>query len=225
MARPTRVIYAENDPTLRGMITNILEQRPELTVVLSAESSSDVLASDAALVADVALLDLALGPDSLTGVELGIALRQRNENIGIVIYSQHAIPDYVRHMQEHISQAWSFVEKTGNLNFDELVSVLRETAAGKSFATASNLASHDAVNLATNLSPRQHEIMSLAVQGMDAPTIAKELGLASVTVRKNLSRIYEILVPNPSPGTDLRTTAVLRYAQQVRPGLGAADAF
>lgn len=225
MARPTRVIYAENDPTLRGMITNILQQRRELAVVLSAASSSEVLESDAALVADVALLDLALGSDSLTGVELGIGLRQRNENIGIVIYSQHAIPDYVRHMQEHISQAWSFVEKTGNLDFDELVKVLRETAAGKSFATAQTFADANDVSIAAELSARQHEIMSLAVQGMDAPTIAQQLGLAPVTVRKNLSRIYEILVPDPSPGTDLRTTAVLRYAQQARPGLGAADGF
>jgi len=225
MARPTRVIYAENDPTLRGMITNIMQQRRDLTVVLSAESSSAVLEGDAAFVADVALLDLALGSDSLTGVELGIALRQRNENIGIVIYSQHAIPDYVRHMQERISQAWSFVEKTASLDFDELARVLRETAAGKSFASAQAFASTKDVSIATELSARQHEIMSLAVQGMDAPTIAQQLGLAPVTVRKNLSRIYEILVPNPSPGTDLRTTAVLRYAQQVRPGLGAADGF
>jgi len=173
MARPTRVIYAENDPTLRGMITNIMQQRRELTVVPSAESSSEVLEGDAAFVADVALLDLALGSDSLTGVELGIALRQRNENIGIVIYSQHAIPDYVRHMQEHISQAWSFVEKTASLDFDELARVLRETAAGKSFASAQAFASTKDVSIATELYARQHEIMSLAVQGLDAPTIAQ----------------------------------------------------
>lgn len=128
-------------------------------------------------------------------------------------------------MQEHISQAWSFVEKTGNLDFDELVKVLRETAAGKSFATARTFADANDVSIAAELSARQHEIMSLAVQGMDAPTIAQQLGLAPVTVRKNLSRIYEILVPDPSPGTDLRTTAVLRYAKQARPGLGAADGF
>lgn len=39
--------------------------------------------------ADVALLDLALGRDTLTGMDLGMAMRNPNPNIGIVIHSQH----------------------------------------------------------------------------------------------------------------------------------------
>lgn len=225
MARPTRVIYVENDPTLRSMMVRALEPFSEISIVLSAGSSEEVLSSDAATVADVALLDLALGAQSLTGVELGLSLRQMNENIGIVIYSQHVIPDYVRSMQEHLSQAWSFVEKSSDTDFDGLVRILKQTAAGESITQASAKRPESAGDRAWQMTDRQHEIMALAVQGLDAPAIAERLGIAPITVRKNLSRIYEILVPDPAPGTDLRTSAVLRYLREVRVGIGNADAL
>ena len=225
MARPTRLIYAENDPTLRSMMVRAFQAFPQISVELAVGSSGEVLASEAASSADVALLDLALGARSLTGVELGLALRQLNENIGIVIYSQHVIPDYVRSMQMHLSQAWSFVEKSSDINFDGLVSILRATAAGESITKAVVTSRNTGTDPARQMTDRQHEIMALAVQGLDAPTIAKRLGVAPITVRKNLSRVYEILVPDPSPGTDLRTTAVLRYLREVRLGVGGADAI
>ncbi|MDA2987327.1 MAG: response regulator [Actinomycetota bacterium] len=225
MSRPTRVIYVENDPTLRSMMVRALEAFPEVSIVLAAGSSEEVLASDAAHAADVALLDLALGAQSLTGVELGLALRQMNENIGIVIYSQHVIPDYVRSMQEHLSQAWSFVEKTSDIDFDGLIQILKETAAGKSITRSTTVRRQASGDPAQQMTQRQHEIMALAVQGLDAPAIAERLGVAPITVRKNLSRVYEILVPAPAPGTDLRTSAVLRYLREVRIGIGNADAL
>jgi len=223
--RPTRVIYVENDPTLRSMMVRALEPFSEISIVLSAGSSEEVLANDAATVADVALLDLALGAQSLTGVELGLALRQMNENIGIVIYSQHVIPDYVRSMQEHLSQAWSFVEKSSDIDFDGLVRILKQTAAGKSINKSTTPRRQVTDDPARQMTPRQHEIMAMAVQGLDAPAIAERLGIAPITVRKNLSRVYEILVPDPAPGTDLRTSAVLRYLREVRVGIGNADAL
>ena len=54
----------------------------------------------------------------------------------------------------------------------------------------------------------------VAATGVDASEIAAQLGYAAVTVRQELSRIYKILVPDPKPGTDLRTTAVLNYLRE-----------
>ena len=71
-------------------------------------------------------------------------------------------------------------------------------------------------NLASQLSTRQRQVISLAATGLDATEIAKQLGLAAVTVRQELSKCYKILIPNPRPGTDLRTAAVLRYLRETR---------
>jgi DNA-binding NarL/FixJ family response regulator len=61
------------------------------------------------------------------------------------------------------------------------------------------------------LSPRQREIMALAAAGLDARAIAEQVHLTHVSVRRELSRAYKILVPDASAGTDLRTAAVLEY--------------
>ena len=61
------------------------------------------------------------------------------------------------------------------------------------------------------LSPRQREVIALAAAGYDAVGIADRLHLAHVSVRRELSMAYRVLVPDPQPGTDLRTAAVLEY--------------
>jgi hypothetical protein len=53
--------------------------------------------------------------------------------------------------------------------------------------------------------------MALAASGYDAVGIAERLHLAHVSVRRELSLAYRVLVPEPQPGTDLRTGAVLEY--------------
>ena len=74
------------------MMTTLLAGLPGIEVVASVSGSAEALQVEGPL--DVALLDWALGPESLNGVELGHALRKRAENIGIVILSQHYAWDF-----------------------------------------------------------------------------------------------------------------------------------
>ena len=53
--------------------------------------------------------------------------------------------------------------------------------------------------------------MALAATGLDARAIADQVHLTHVSVRRELSRAYKILVPTAGAGTDLRTAAVLEY--------------
>lgn len=221
MARATRVIYVEDDPALRGIVSGMLKAHPELEIVATCASSSEALEQQVER-CDVALLDLALGPNSMTGTELGLAMRQRNSNIGIVIFSQHVVPDFTQNLSEDLRWGWSFIEKRGDIDAGFLVEVLRATARGlnvvdPNMALARAQAGPSPIE---QLTGRQREILALAATGLDATGIAEELGLAAVTVRQDLSKAYAILVPDPKPGTDLRTTAVLRYLRETR---GAID--
>ncbi|MCX6460000.1 MAG: response regulator transcription factor [Actinobacteria bacterium] len=219
MARQTRIIYVENDPILRGMIATLLTNDPRVEVLGVFGSSDEVLASESLSEVDVALLDLALGPGSLNGHELAFALRARNPDIGIVIMSQHPAAYFVDALPEDIRFGWSFVEKRADTNMDDLVEVLQLTSRG--FSSIDPRVAEQSVNvgpsLLSQLTVRHQQILALAAVGLDANAIAAELNLSSVTVRKDLSKAYEVLVPNPRPGTDLRTTAVLRYLRETRP--------
>jgi DNA-binding NarL/FixJ family response regulator len=99
-----------------------------------------------------------------------------------------------------------------------LVDVLRSTARGLSIIDPRLVQTkrENSFIKASDLSQRQHEIMALIVEGIDVPHISTKLGVSAVTIRQELSRIYKVLVPNPAVGTDLRTTAVLRYLRRSR---------
>jgi DNA-binding NarL/FixJ family response regulator len=66
------------------------------------------------------------------------------------------------------------------------------------------------------LTPRQRSIMALAAKSKSAQEIASQLELSYVHVRKELSRAYEVLLPNAKPSDDLKTAAVLKYLDLMR---------
>lgn len=207
--RASRVVYVENDPALCGIITRFLNERPELEVILSTASPDEALNSEAVDRADVALLDLALGVNSINGINLGIALRERNPNIGIVIHSQHVLTHVSRRVPKHLRIGWSFLPKSGDMNMDDLVSVLRTTAKGITVGGVFT-EQHDAEQAALrSMTPRQRAVMALAATGLAAQEIAIRLGISHDSVRQDLSKAYEQLVPEPAPGDDLRTRAIL----------------
>lgn len=218
MSRPSRVLYVENDPALLGVVSMLLRGHDEVELFAAVQSADAALAVDALHQVDVALLDVALGASSISGVELGILLRERFPNMGVVLFSQHVVPDFLDSLPEEYRWGWSFIEKRSDVDVDFLVEVLRSTARGLNVVdpnvTRARAASQGSP--ITQLTARQREILALAATGLDAPAIGESLGLAAVTVRQELSRSYAVLVPDPKPGTDLRTSAVLRYLREMR---------
>ena len=220
---PRSVLYVEDDPTLRGILTDLLQSSPDLTVVASVGTSTEALEVARAERVDVALLDLALGEGELTGIELGIRIRELRPDTGIVLLSQHVIPDFIDQLPDRYREGWSFIAKRSDLRLPRLTEVLLATARGLNVVDPEILAARRRVegNPVESLTPRQREIMALAASGRDATAIAGELSLTPGTVRQDLSKAYAVLVPDPTPGTDLRTSAVLAYLRAThaqRPG-------
>jgi len=216
--RDTKVLYVEDDPALRAIMSKLLNAQDGLHVVAHVSNSSEALEVATHESFDVALLDIALGQNSATGLELGLQLRQLNPELGIVIYSQHAEVDFLSQLSARNLEGWSTVQKSASIDMPYLVDVLRSTARGLSVIDPKLVQTQRESETVEpkDLTQRQHEIMALIVEGIDVPHISKKLGVSAVTIRQELSKIYKVLVPNPAPGTDLRTTAVLRYLRKSR---------
>ena len=214
--RGLRVLFVENDPALLGLLSESLRSHVGIESVVSAGSSTPALAENASKF-DVALLDVGLGKDSLSGIELGLELRARNQNIGVVLFSQVISPSFYSSLPPEAGFGWSTIQKSADLSLDYLVNVLNSTAKGLNIVDPQSKHQPEPVagGLA-KLSAKQRQIMALAATGLDAVEIANQLGFAAVTIRQDLSKVYKILVPNPKPGTDLRTTAVLNYLRESR---------
>jgi two-component system response regulator DesR len=218
--RPTRVLYVENDSALRRILGEMLSKSQELEILGTYAKSDDVLNRTLVRKADVALIDFSLDQNGLNGIELGIALRNINEYIGIVIYSQYSVSQMVSRVPTSMRSGWSFFDKSAEMDLEDYVNIIKLTSSGKGnweeVADREVETSEVQSSIYFQLSPRQRSIMTLSAQGKSAQDIAEQLDLSYSYVRKELSRSYGILLPDSKPGDDLKTAAVLRYRELMR---------
>ncbi len=219
--RATRVIYVENDPALRGIMTSMLDSAPELEVMLSTGSPTEALSMAPTAPADVALLDLALGVGEMNGIDLGIALRQKNPDMGIVIHSQYPLDFTLERVPEELRMGWCTLQKSGQMEVSDLVNLLKSTAMGitslhHGVALNTDQSEQDEHSKLARLSSRQRSIMGLTANGFTPQQVAEQLELSHEVVRQDLVRAYKVLVPEQAGGKDRRTQAVLTYVRMTR---------
>lgn len=218
--RPIRVLYIENDSALRRILGEMLAKSADLDLVGSFANADEVLDRATVRGADVALVDFSLDQNGLNGIELGIALRNINEYIGIVIYSQYSVSRMVSRVPKAMRHGWSFFDKSAEMSLSDYVDIIRATASGngnwESVADGEVAKVEVQSSIYFQLSPQQRSIMSLSAQGKGAKEIASHLSLSYSYVRKELSRSYAILLPDAAPSDHLKTTAVLKYMELMR---------
>lgn len=212
--RPTRVIYVENDPALRGIVSQLLDQRPEVEILLATGYAHEALDQSIAERADVALLDLALGSAQMNGIDLGLALRSLNDNIGIVIHSQYRLDTVARTVPPEALIGWVTLPKSGEMPIGDLIKALRDAARGM---TSTESPDDSQPHPLEALTIRQRAVMGMAATGVRSTEIARRLRISHDAVRQDLSRSYRVLVPDADPESDdLRTRAVLAYLELTR---------
>ena len=215
--RPLRILYVENDAALRKILGAMLIQSQEIEILADFGKSEEALNRTLIRKADVALIDFALEPDGLNGVELGIALRNINEYIGIVIYSQFSVPQMVKRVPAAMRSGWSFFEKSAHMDLEDYVDILKRTSIGKGnwedVLKEDSSVTENESSLFFSLNPRQRTIMTLTSQGMSAQEVASQLDLSYSHVRRELSRAYAILVPDSDDSINLRTSAIIKYLE------------
>ena len=206
-----RVLYVEDDPVLRDLFATKLAKLGIIRAVMPCSNARDAMSMISGTEVDVALLDLNLGAGQINGIDLGLALRAVLPDLPIVIFSQHAVPRVENVVPVKERHSWSFVQKHGKLEITQFAEVIERTImGGVEFGDAAMEPTKGASPLDA-LSRRQRQVMALAAAGYDAKAIAERLHMAHVSVRRELSQAYRVLVPEPGEGTDLRTVAVLEY--------------
>jgi two-component system, NarL family, response regulator DesR len=212
----TRVVYLEPDPCLRGFMSRLMRGCPQLEVVATVGTAEEALALDLSHV-DAAVVEQVLGPWSITGWDVALELRRR-KRVGVIFFTSHTVPDVGGLLPPDQHQGWSVVHKAMDVEAEYFAQVIQSTARGLNIMDPSSQRRQraQASGVLGRLTERQRRIMNLASSGRDGKAIAQELGLAPVTVRQELSRIYSLLVPDSAPGYDLRTTAVVRYLRELQ---------
>ena len=212
--RATRVIYVENDPALREILSKLLAKEEGIEVVAAVASASEALKIEGLAQIDAALIDYSLGSESLNGLELGIALRAFNEHLGIVIYSQFDITNFASRIPTSMKHGWGFATKSGSAEISEIAAKLQSVALGRNLPMEggkSEALGDERIRRYLKLTERQRATMQLAAQGFNPKSIGEQLGMSYDVARQELSRSYKILVPDLRDEQVLSVRAILEF--------------
>jgi DNA-binding NarL/FixJ family response regulator len=205
-----RVAVVEDQPLYRQMLASTLSSTPRLRVVAVAGSAGEARVTVRVDAIDVALLDIRLGDGS--GIDLGVALREANPRIGILLLSATDALHTLLDLPRSVSQGWSYLSKTSSLSLPTLVRAIEYTAEGRTVLDPELVGKRRPRRGSglSRLSPRQFEVLRLLAEGLSNAGIASRLGVAPRSVDNHINAIYAELglasggVVNPRVGAALR---------------------
>lgn len=188
-----RVFLADDHAVLRRGLQLMLEGTGQMTIVGTAADGHEALVSEAIERCDVLILDLNL--PRISGTEVLRRLRQRRPELPIIVLSMYAEDQLGLHLLHEGAAAYLSKQRPP----EELIAAIHRVIRGKTYVT-DTLAERALLGPQgqselphEQLTPREHQVFVLLLQGRAASEIAAELDLHASTVSNNIRRIKDKL--------------------------------
>ena len=166
---------------------------------------------------DVAVLDIDL-PDG-NGIALGVILRRKQPNLGILLLSAHDAMALLLDLPADVARGWSYLSKTSSTSADILVSTVRAVAAGQTVLDPALLdrMKPRAGTAVARLTDRQYAVLRLLARGLSNSGIGEALGITEKSVQNHINAMYSGLGIDADPARNPRVTAALRLLEETGP--------
>jgi DNA-binding NarL/FixJ family response regulator len=220
MSRLPTVLLADDHAVFTDGLASLL--RPSYEIVGSVRDGRQLLEAADRLHPDVIVADVSM--PAMSGLDALRRLRERRSHSRAILLTMHADPRLAAEALRAGAAGFVLKEATG----DELLTAIKEVLAGRTYLTPAITA--DVVALMSNpkavsgvrLTPRQHEILELIVDGRRAKEIAQALDLSPRTVETVKAELMRALNVHSTAG-------LVRYALEHRlvhtPGLADRHSF
>ena len=175
-----RVIVADDQSLVRGALAALLSLEGDIEVVAEAGDGDAALAAAREHSPDVALLDIEM--PGMDGIAATAAIRQHAPGCRILIVTTFGRPGYLRRALE--AGASGFVVK--DTPAAELAEAVRRVHAGLR-AVDPSLAAESLYDGTNPLTPREADVLRVALAGGTVAAIAARVFLSEGTVRNHLS--------------------------------------
>lgn len=215
-----RVVVVEDQALLREGIIALLRDNA-IEVVGQAEDGDGLLRLISGHKPDLAIVDVRLPPTFTDeGVRAAVAARARYPDTGILIVSQYVEPVYTAELLADGRGGIGYLlkERVGDIR-DFLDAVHRVAAGGTALdrevvaeLMRSRAGNNDDGPL-DELTPREHEVLSLMAEGRSNTAIARELVVTGGAIEKHISAIFTKLDLPVTGDEHRRVLAVLAYLQ------------
>lgn len=199
-----RVLVAEDHPVVRSGLLQLLDDVSQVEVVAAAAGGLEAVTLASEKHPDVVLMDLEM-PD-IDGIEATRRIREIDPAVNVVLLT--AFSDRERILDAIDAGAVGYLLKDAEPQ--ELVRGLEAAARGESPLSpkaAQALVSARADRAATQLTPREGEVLRLLADGLPNKLIARRLEISEKTVKAHLTSIFQRI------GVTDRTQAAL-WAQR-----------
>jgi two-component system invasion response regulator UvrY len=178
-----RILLVDDHPIVREGYRRLLERQPGLSIVAEADTAATAYQAYKATAPDLALMDLSL--PGVGGLEAIRHIRQWDKGARILVFTMHSAAAFA--LKAFEAGASGYVTKSSDAA--ELVRAVTIVARGGralSDDVAREIAAErlgDGVALASELGPRETEILRLVASGRTTEEIAALLHLSAKTVQ------------------------------------------
>jgi DNA-binding NarL/FixJ family response regulator len=192
------VIVADDDYLTREGIRRVLESAPDITVLAECADGQELLAAIDHEEPDVVVTDIRMPPSDLDeGIRIANRLRRTHPQVGVLVLSQFAEPEYALALLEEGSDRRAYLLKERVHDRRAIVDAVRQVASGGSAFDAKVVEALVAARAGTSplqaLSARELEVLGEVAQGKNNAAIAESLILTKSAVEKHINAIFSKL--------------------------------
>lgn len=214
-----RVVLADDHSLIRQGVAAVLSVIDDVELVCECEDFDGLMSAVAEHGPDVVVTDIRMPPTGTDeGITAALAIRDTYPDVGIVVLSQFAEPEYVLHLFEEGSDRLGYLLKD-KVNPEELERAIRSVSNGGSAVDGAIVdvvvrAKSKRPSEIDNLTPREREVLSCIAEGLNNAAVAQKLVLSEKAVAKHINSIFSKLGLGFEEQTHRRVKAVLLWLAQ-----------
>ena len=206
---------------IREFLTSTLEAAPEVDLVAVCSNRNELDHAIESLGPDVLVTDIRMPPSGGDeGIAVASALRETNPDVGVVVLSQYAEPQYAVALFEAGSARRAYLLKERIRNRADLIGAVEAVAGGGSVIDPRIVevliqarARADRSPL-SELTPRELELLGEVAAGKSNGAIAESLVLTKRAVEKHVNSIFSKLGLPENQDVSRRVKATLIYLSE-----------
>jgi DNA-binding NarL/FixJ family response regulator len=215
-----RILVADDSALIRDGLAHLLPAHG-FEVAAAVADAPSLLRAVQRTNPDVALIDIRMPPSYTNeGIEAARAIRERFEQVGVIVLSQHVDADYALTLIKHDATRCGYLLKDRITNINVLADAIQRVHRGDTVVDPELvhllLRRPATRNRLEELTAREHEVLALLAEGLTDRGISERLWLTPKTVETHIRHILTKLGLPTDTHHNRRVLAVLTYLREAQ---------